>query len=201
MSNQFATEQLLELLLTLKKTTPAAARQILNDRPPIAYALITLMVSMNAINFDVFQKTLSDYGAANAQAAQAPAPVPAPVPLSAVPPHLQPTSQPNSRTNTPPTQLPYQNQPQGAYSYPAASRGPPVGGYNGGYSSTPPTGYGTPPPRPAPAVPDPLAAFPEDQRQMIMGVLAMTPEQINNLPPSDRASIMQLRATLGFPLM
>ncbi|KAF7330998.1 hypothetical protein MVEN_02440000 [Mycena venus] len=101
MSNQFATEQLLELLLTLKKTTPAAARQILNDRPQIAYALITLMVSMNAINFDVFQKTLSDYGAANAQTAQAPA-VPAPVPLSAVPPHLQPPSQPNSRTNTPP---------------------------------------------------------------------------------------------------
>jgi cleavage stimulation factor subunit 2 len=38
-----------------QKTTPAAARQILNDRPPIACALITLMVSMNAINFDVFQ--------------------------------------------------------------------------------------------------------------------------------------------------
>ncbi|KAJ6473267.1 hypothetical protein C8R45DRAFT_1103829 [Mycena sanguinolenta] len=194
MSNQFATEQLLELLLTLKKTTPAAARQILNDRPPIAYALIALMVSMNAINFDVFQKILSEYGAANAQAVQAPAPAPAP--LSAVPPHLQPTSQPNSRTNTPPTQVPYQNQPQGAYAYPPANRG-----YNGGYSSTPPTGYNTPPPRPAPAVPDPLAAFPEDQRQMIMGVLAMTPEQINNLPPSDRASIMQLRATLGFPPM
>ncbi|KAF8146495.1 hypothetical protein K438DRAFT_1869282 [Mycena galopus ATCC 62051] len=198
MSNQFATEQLLELLLTLKKTTPAAARQILNDRPPIAYALITLMVSMNAINFDVFQKTLSDYGAANAQAAQAP--VPAPVPLSAVPAHLQPTSQPNSRTNTPPTQLPYQNQP-GGYGYPPANRGPPGGGYNGGYSSTPPTGYNTPPPRPAAPVPDALAAFPEDQRQMIMGVLAMTPEQINGLPPSDRASIMQLRATLGLPHM
>ncbi|KAJ7910244.1 hypothetical protein B0H13DRAFT_2328667 [Mycena leptocephala] len=198
MSNQFATEQLLELLLQLKKTTPAAARQILNDRPPIAYALITLMVSMNAINFDVFQKTLSDFGAASAQAAQAP-PVPAPIPLSAVPPHLQPSSQPHSRTNTPPTQLPYQNPPQAAYGYPSAARLP--AGYNGGFSSAaPPTGYGTPPPRPAaPAIPDALAAIPEDQRQMIMGVLAMTPEQINQLPPADRANIMQLRATLGFP--
>ncbi|KAJ6465907.1 hypothetical protein C8R47DRAFT_1154430 [Mycena vitilis] len=194
MSNQIATEQLLELFLQLKKTTPAAARQILNDRPPIAYALITLMVSMDAINFEVFQKTLSDYGAASAQAAQAP-PVPAPAPLSAVPPHLQPPSQPHSRTNTPPAHLQYQNPPQGAYAYAPAGRGPPVG-YNGGYSTP---GYGTPPPRLPPAAPDPLAAIPEDQRQMIMGVLAMTPEQVNQLPPSDRASIMQLRATLGFP--
>ncbi|KAJ7031130.1 hypothetical protein C8F04DRAFT_1211564 [Mycena alexandri] len=205
MANQLATEQLLELLLQLKKTTPEAARRILNDRPPIAYALITLMVSMNAINFDVFQKTLSEFGAANAPP-QAQAPVPAPAPLSAVPPHLQASSQPNSRTNTPPMQSPYHNPPQGAYGYPPAqplpnppySRGPPAG-YSGGFSSTPPPNYGTPPPLPAPAVADPLAAFPEEQRQMIMGVLAMTPEQINNLPPSDRANIMQLRATLGFP--
>ncbi|KAJ7174411.1 hypothetical protein C8R46DRAFT_945411 [Mycena filopes] len=203
MANQIASEQLLELLLQLKKTTPEAARKILNDRPPIAYALITLMVSMNAINFDVFQKTLSDFGAANAPP-QAQAPVPTPAPLSAVPPHLHQSSQPNSRTNTPPNQPAYHNQPpQGAYGYPPAQpspygRGPPAG-YNGGYSSTPPPNYGTPPPRPAAPVPDPLAGFPEEQRQMIMGVLAMTPEQINNLPPSDRAKIMQLRATLGFP--
>ncbi|KAJ7476991.1 hypothetical protein B0H11DRAFT_2173919 [Mycena galericulata] len=204
MANQFATEQLLELLLQLKKTTPGAARQILNDRPPIAYALITLMVSMNAINFEVFQKTLSDFGAQAAQAAQAP--LPAPAPLSAVPPHLQPNSQPNSRTNTPPTQNPYQNQPQGGYAYPpqnqAYGRAPPAApAYNGGFNSAPPAAYGQPPPRPAAALPDALAAIPEDQRQMIMGVLSMTPEQINNLPPSDRANIMQLRATLGFPPM
>ena len=75
-----ATEQLLELLLTLKvklesqltlsnygpanwyqKTTPAAARGILNDQPAIAYALITLMVSMNAIDIEVFQVTFYTY--------------------------------------------------------------------------------------------------------------------------------------------
>ncbi|KAJ7745422.1 hypothetical protein DFH07DRAFT_1063185 [Mycena maculata] len=199
MSNQFATEQLLELLLQLKKTTPEAARKILNERPPIAYALITLMVSMNAINFDVFQKTLSDFGAASAQAAQAT--MPAPAPLSAIPPYLQPSSQPNSRTNTPPMQNRYQNQP---YGYPPAptppnagyGRAPPAAtGYGGGFNPAPPVGYG----QPAPRVPDPLAAIPEDQRQMIMTVLAMTPEQINSLSPSDRANIMQLRATLGFP--
>lgn len=48
-------EQLIELMLQLKKTTPAAAKQILNSQPQIAYALMTLMVSMNAVNFEVFQ--------------------------------------------------------------------------------------------------------------------------------------------------
>ncbi|KAJ7250312.1 hypothetical protein C8J57DRAFT_1188728 [Mycena rebaudengoi] len=194
MSNQFAGEQLLELLLQLKKTTPAAARQILNERPPIAYALITLMVSMNAINFDVFQKTLSDFGAANAQPAPAPAP---PVVAPAIPPHIQPSSQPHSRTSTPPT---YPSQPQN-YGYPHAQPQ-----YTQGYGRAPPpphgynnSGYGAPPPRPAPVFPDALASIPEEQKQMIMGVLAMTPEQINMLPPADRANILQLRATLGVP--
>ncbi|KAJ6579529.1 hypothetical protein DFH09DRAFT_1146833 [Mycena vulgaris] len=191
MSTQIPPEQLLELLIQLKKSPPASARQILNERPAIAYALITLMVSMNAINFEVFQKTLSDYGAA--QAAQAP--VPAPVPLSAVPTHLQPSSQPHSRTNTPPMQNPY---PQSGYGQPppnqAYGRAPPApAGYNAGFPPTQPAGYA---PRP-PAFD--MTAFPEDQRQMIMGVLAMTSEQINALPPADRAGIMQLRATLGFP--
>ncbi|KAJ7499657.1 hypothetical protein FB451DRAFT_1206114 [Mycena latifolia] len=192
MSNQIATEQLLDLLLQLKKAHPSAARQILNDTPPIAYALIALMVSVNAINVDVFQKILSDYGAA--QAAQA-----APAPLSAIPSHVQPSSQPNSRTGTPPMHNPYQNQPQGGYSQPPPNQGygrAPPAGYNGGFNS--PAGYGTPPARPAAAMPD-VSSFPEEQRQMIMGLLAMTPEQINNLPPADRASIMQVRATLGFP--
>lgn len=77
-----------------------------------------------------------------------------------------------------PMQPPYQAQPQGVYGYPAPapSRGPPVGGpgYNGGYSSTPPAGYGTPPPRPAAAVTDALARFPEDQRVGALFSLAVS---------------------------
>lgn len=68
------TEQLIELMLSLKvhklfslntktifthphqKTTPSDARNILNSTPPqIAQSLIKLMVSMDAVNFDVFQ--------------------------------------------------------------------------------------------------------------------------------------------------
>ncbi|KAJ7076461.1 hypothetical protein B0H15DRAFT_595138 [Mycena belliarum] len=198
MSNQIPTEQLLELLLQLKKAPSASARQILNERPPIAYALIALMVSMNAINVDVFQKILSDYGAA--QAAQA-APAPA-RPHPAIPAHVQHVSQPTSRTSTPPTHNPYQHQPQSGYGQLPPNQGygrtqPPAPAYNGGFNPAPLAGYGTPPPR-APAMPD-MSAFPEEQRQMIMGLLAMTPEQINALPPADRASILQVRAQLGFP--
>ncbi|KAJ4468277.1 hypothetical protein J3R30DRAFT_3560550 [Lentinula aciculospora] len=69
-------DQLIELMLQLKKTTPAAAKQILNSQPQIAYALMTLMVSMNAVNFEVFQKTLADFsqGASQPQPQTVPQP-------------------------------------------------------------------------------------------------------------------------------
>jgi hypothetical protein len=46
---------ILTLQLYFQKTTPEAARTILNNQPAIAYALMTLMVSMNAVNIEVFQ--------------------------------------------------------------------------------------------------------------------------------------------------
>nr|GAT49924.1 predicted protein [Mycena chlorophos] len=160
------------------------------------------MVSMNAIDVEVFQvnfcaslstgslqyrqKTLAAHTGAAAS-------VPAPPPLSAIPPHMQPSS----RTSTPPVQPPYHQNYGG---YPSHTPTPPNAGGYPGYS-----GYNTPPPPPAPqqAAPPPaipesmLAGMSEDQRRMLMAVVAMTPEQINALSPGDRANIMQLRATLG----
>ncbi|CAK5265472.1 unnamed protein product [Mycena citricolor] len=152
------TEQLLELLVQLKKTTPASARQILNDRPQIAYALISLMVSMDCIKFDVFQKILAEYGAA----AAAPPPMPiAPPQLSAVPPHMQPAPHSNSRTATPPA---YQASGSTYPSYPPQNPNP-------GWGRGPPQGYGGQPPTsyPAPSLARPglneaLAVYPENQR-------------------------------------
>lgn len=72
--------------------------------------------------------------------------------------------------------------------------------------------YGAPPPAPAPNVPYPnyqtpppaappaAPAFPgvsPQQQAMIQQVLSLTPEQINGLPPNERAAIMQLRSQLG----
>ncbi|EKM61472.1 uncharacterized protein PHACADRAFT_204643 [Phanerochaete carnosa HHB-10118-sp] len=111
-------EQLLELLLQLKKTTPDQARAILNAQPQIAYALMALMVNLNAINMEVTQKTLAAFGAGSAPAAT-PGPVSVPTPgpayapsvpppaphipvqpIPAIPPYLN--NQHNSGGNTPP---------------------------------------------------------------------------------------------------
>ncbi|EAU92212.2 hypothetical protein CC1G_10098 [Coprinopsis cinerea okayama7 len=165
-ASNLPTEQLLELLLTLKKTTPTAARTILNGQPAIAYALISLMVQMNAINIDVFQKTLTGFQATAAQTAAAPPaaqahaipPATAPhipphahphavhhpppatgTPISAVPPHMQNAyANPYNRTGTPPHPAPT----------PAMGAPPPQAVY-GGYPVS--NGYGAPPPQQPPA--------------------------------------------------
>ncbi|KAI5988839.1 hypothetical protein F5J12DRAFT_865122 [Pisolithus orientalis] len=185
-------EQLIELMLTLKNTTPDQARSILASTPQIAYALITLMVKMNAVDVQVLQKTVTAYST------NVSPPQPAIQPVSAVPPHL---SQHYNRTPTPQTHTsthynghghPPQLQPQ---PQPIAFTGQAV--YGGG--PDPATGYGVPPPQQPSILPDALASLPEEQKVMIMRVVSMTPEQIRMLPPSERAGVIQLRTTLGLP--
>ncbi|GLB43733.1 putative hinge domain of cleavage stimulation factor subunit 2 [Lyophyllum shimeji] len=219
MSNQnLAAEQLLELLLQLKKTTPAAARSILNGQPQIAYALMTLMVTIGAVNFEVFQKTLAEFGSKSAAAAPAAAhptahPSTSSTPVPALPPHLHPQAQASAYRNaTPPTQP----QPQ-AYAYQNGGHDQAYAhGYQQpqgyGYGQPPPPsqpasqhayhGYGAPAPTPVqtpPNLPDTLAAIPDEQKALIMRVITMTPEQIHALPPTERQTYIQLRATLGVP--
>jgi len=230
-----ATEQLLELLLTLKKTTPAAARGILNNQPAIAYALITLMVSMNAINIEVFQRILAEFGAANASSFPASTPTPqtmssvnsimASTPLSAIPSHLQAqyrTTTPPSVPQTPPYVSYSQANGQGSsHSYTSTppntnnhGYGQQQQGYSGPYQQQPSAYPGYPPtysgqamshqpatstPAPSSNLTDALASIPDEQKALIMRVLSMTPEQINMLPPTERSTYIQIRATLGIP--
>ncbi|KAL0952199.1 hypothetical protein HGRIS_008808 [Hohenbuehelia grisea] len=217
MSDQsLATEQLLELLLHLKKAGPDAAKQILNSQPQIAYALITLMVNMNAINFEVFQKTLASFGGNNQDVKPA-----APLP-SAIPPHLaQAHAAPHYRTSTPPAaavSAPPHSGTNGhgfnhVPSQPGYGRPPPAGpsyaqptaahGHHAGYPPhVPPYGHAPPAaPSSAPAsnMSDSLAGMSDEQKAMLTRVISMTPEQISMLPPADRANIIQLRTTLGLP--
>ncbi|KAJ1044013.1 hypothetical protein NDA10_001161 [Ustilago hordei] len=100
-----------------------------------------------------------------------------------------------------------------------------VSGANNGGSATPPQHYGGPSPggayppsaRPPPApygqqgyggqpqgapANDPAAALagqnlPEEQKALLMQVLQLTPDQINALPPDQKASILQLKAQFG----
>jgi len=143
-----------------------------------------LMVKLDAVNMDVFQRILASYqaGVAQAQPAQ---PVPevqpaAPVPM-AVPPHVaahQPSYPP--RGNTPQTN--YQNPTYPGYSngYPP-SNAPQAAPYSTGGSVLPPH----------------LQNLPDDQKAMIAQVLSMTPDQINALPPTERNSIIQLVRPCG----
>ncbi|KIJ66569.1 hypothetical protein HYDPIDRAFT_129553 [Hydnomerulius pinastri MD-312] len=191
-------EQLVELMLTLKKTTPDQARAILTSTPQIAYALIALMVKMNAVDVQVLQKTLTMYSAnmpppSAPSTSQIPSQPPPMQPASAVPLQFSQYRTPTPQTNTPPHYNGHGHTPQP----------PNQGAYMGQGHYTGSSGYDTPPaaaPQMSGAMlPDALASIPEEQKAMIMRVIAMTPEQINLLPPTERSSIIQLRATLGLP--
>ncbi|KZV67608.1 hypothetical protein PENSPDRAFT_653909 [Peniophora sp. CONT] len=88
MASVMPEDQLIELLLQLKKTTPDQARAILNSQPQIAFGLAELMHRMGAIKPETLQATL-----AAQQLAGAPTSAPAPVPVAVAPPH-QPTPPP-----------------------------------------------------------------------------------------------------------
>ncbi|KAF9817773.1 hypothetical protein IEO21_03232 [Rhodonia placenta] len=203
MSSQAALQedQLLELLLQLKKTTPEQARVILNSQPQIAYALMAVMVNVNAVNMDVIQKTLASYGAlpgapSTSQAPPPAAPVSVPA-ASAIPPHL--VSQPPHRGATPtyPSQPP--SYPSGGYPAPAFTPSAPQLNAPAGPSG--PASYSQPPQAPAgmipPALAPALANIPDDQRALILRVISMTREEIYQLPYAERENIIKLRATLG----
>ncbi|KAI0067982.1 hypothetical protein BV25DRAFT_1818333 [Artomyces pyxidatus] len=203
---QIPEEQLIELLVQLKRAPPDQARSILNSQPQIAYSLITLMVKMNAINIEVLEKTLTAPGSRPNGVSQVPPAQPVAPSVSAVPPHIQAQT---SRVATPQYSTPppiVYSQPQHqpvpsaypTYGNPVYPNNkdvpPPQPNYYNAPAATP--SY-APPPLVAPSLPPAFAAMPEEQKAMIMQVINMTPDQINRLPPTERASIIQLRATLG----
>ncbi|KAI1793990.1 hypothetical protein LXA43DRAFT_884852 [Ganoderma leucocontextum] len=232
-------EQLLELLLTLKRTTPAEAKAILDQQPQIAYALMTMMVNVNAVKMEVVQETLAKYGTlpgpAGASQPTAPPSIPS-QPPSAIPPHMQ-AQMPPPRGGTP-TYPSHAAGPSGGYPPQAYPSSAPPAGPSRGYGTPPPNqvpGFGTPPhaphappqpphaqglphaqpppplqlphmsqPTPAagpsnPQLPDALTGLPEDQKALIMRVIAMTREEVYQMPPADRENIIKLRTTLGLP--
>ncbi|PSS29730.1 hypothetical protein PHLCEN_2v2878 [Hermanssonia centrifuga] len=185
-------EQLLELLLQLKKTTPDQTRAILNAQPQIAYALMAVMVNLNAVNIEVIQHTLASYGAlpAASNAPVVPMVIQAPPVVSSIPPHVsgqfssrsgtppyaQTGTPPHARSITPtyhanpPTHLAH--PPSSAYplqtGLPYAQQGPPPIQplHNGLQAPGPPSYASSAPFNPAATLPDALAAIPEDQKPL-----------------------------------
>ncbi|GAB1520388.1 hypothetical protein RhiTH_003463 [Rhizoctonia solani] len=103
-------------------------------------------------------------------------------------------AQPAPQQQAPPPPMPVSAPPnqyqQGYYGAPPPQAVPPMPP-NPAYQS-----YQPPAPAPPQASPAFQAVSPQ-QQAMIQQVLSLTPEQINGLPPNERAAIMQLRSQLG----
>ncbi|KAI9513122.1 hypothetical protein F5148DRAFT_468898 [Russula earlei] len=186
---QLPEDQLIELLLELKRTGADQAKAVLNSQPQIAYALVALMVKIGIIDIPIFQQTLASFAPQQNG-------ILASSTMSAVPPHLQAQ---NSRSGTPQFPTP----PPGVYSVGAPHTGP--GGYPPSYiagsggPSVPVGHYSAPPPSQTTnqTIPAALAAIPESQREVVLKLVNMRPDEIAMLPPAERASVIQLRASLG----
>ncbi|KAJ3485430.1 hypothetical protein NLI96_g4957 [Meripilus lineatus] len=147
-------DQLIDLLLQLKKTTPEQAKSILNAQPQIAYALMSVMVNLNAVNVEVIQNILSNYGSPQAQQLSQNVSQP-----PAGPSRVQ--SQAPSRGPTPASAS--QGPSFASHAYPSSTA---VQSLGGPQTSQPPgLGSVVPPNKPAaPPIPDALAAIPGEQK-------------------------------------
>jgi len=160
-------------------TVPDQAKTLLTSQPTLAYSLIKLMVKMNILNAEALQKTLANVANPPTQPAVAAPVVPAPMPALSAP--TIPNGHGSSVPGFPPYSVPQSYQPNPPVPHPVAPQSYPS-------SVSPPVAL---PPN-AQAM---LAAIPDDQRTMVLQILSYTPEQINQLAPTERATFMQLVCT------
>ncbi|CAE6414871.1 unnamed protein product [Rhizoctonia solani] len=166
----------LELLQQMKQfitTNPDAARAVLVAHPQLAYACFQTMLTAEVVDP---AKMLA--GGSNQPPPQQQPPPPAP-------PVPTPTNQyQQGYYGAPPQAMPPPMPPM-----------PPMSLVPSNPPSQPYQSYQTPPPAAAP-MPAFQGVSPQ-QQAMIQQVLSLTPDQINGLPPNERAAIMQLRSQLG----
>ncbi|KDQ15590.1 hypothetical protein BOTBODRAFT_31487 [Botryobasidium botryosum FD-172 SS1] len=184
-ANALPVDQMMDLLLKLKTMIPAETdqvRTIISSHPQLAPGLVKTMVLLGILDPDVLTKLLASSVQQPAPLAPAPAPPIAPSAPAAVYPSYADNNRP------PPSQPAYSNYSQP----PFQSQAHPY------HQPTPHVPVAVPPPSAyaQPAPPNPAAAFAnlsEDERAMLQRVMTFTPEQINQLPPMERAAFMQLR--------
>jgi len=189
-ANAFPVDQMMDLLLKLKTMVPAETdqvRTIISSHPQLAPGLVKTMVLLGILDPDVLTKLLASTVQQPAFPAAPPAPAPAPLIAPSAPATTYPSFPDNSH-RPPPSQPAYSNYSQ-----------PPFQSQSHHYNQpTPHAHAGVPPPsayaQPAPSNPAAaLANLSEDERAMLQRVMTFTPEQINQLPPVERAAFMQLR--------
>ncbi|KAG9019144.1 hypothetical protein FRB90_005981 [Tulasnella sp. 427] len=168
--------QVMDVLGQMKQyiiNSPDHARNLLNTHPQLAYAFFQAMLLNNMIDPSTLQRML-----ASSNQTSAPPPAPA-APTYRAPPPAAPLPPPAA-----PTQPPY-------YEGVGVPPAPPAPTYP---ASFPPSTVPRVPAPAAPPAPSAAANIPEDQKAMLLQILSLTPEQINALPPTERATVQQLRA-------
>ncbi|KAI0327525.1 hypothetical protein GY45DRAFT_1327531 [Cubamyces sp. BRFM 1775] len=207
-------------------THPDQARALLVAHPQLGYALFQALLLHKIVDPAVLNRMLAATGASVPPAAAPPPaapqvhqpapymPPPAPMQQQQPPPmYPPPPSQTPVHHSTPPvppsmySQPPPQMQPPPYYRPPPPAAAPPVPQHLQQPAPShlpvqhpmsvqpPPSAMHTsvPPPAQQPAVPE----FDPTQREMLLQVLRLTPEQLNTLPPTEREQIMQLRRQFG----
>ncbi|KAJ2914570.1 hypothetical protein MD484_g5832, partial [Candolleomyces efflorescens] len=182
--------QLLEVLAQMKAfiiTHPEQARILLQKQPQLSYALFQALLLHKIVPTEVLLKmrdaSTAPTPAGGMQDAKRHPPTPLLGPRTPVPPpaHMQPPPPLHGYAQPPYHQPPYAQQPP--------PQVPPVAQ---SYYRPPPPAM-PPPPVSAPA-PVQTPEISEQQRDMIMQVLSLSPGALDHLPPDQKATIMQLRS-------
>ncbi|WOO83402.1 putative RNA-binding protein [Vanrija pseudolonga] len=165
---------------TLITTQPDKARELLTTQPQLTYALFQAMLLLKVVDDSVLQRIVPGPPAQQQQQGYG-APPPPPQAYPPFPAHQQQQQPPPAQY--PPFRPPPQQQQAGGYAAP-----PPAPSY-GGYAAGPP-------PLP-PAAQAELAKLPENERNTLIQVLQLTPDQIGALDPDQRNSVLALRQQFG----
>ncbi|KAH9929032.1 uncharacterized protein BXZ73DRAFT_102184 [Epithele typhae] len=199
--------RILEVLAQMKAfviTHPEQARALLASQPQLGYALFQALLLHKIVDPAILNVSHARcYWGRRPSARPPQAPTPAPY----APP-------PNMYGIPPPVPAQHQMPPPNMYAQPSPQMPPPPTGPAGYYrpppslvppvpvhaqqlpQQPPPNMYAQPPP-PVPAAPAAAPDLGQQQRDMLMQVLSLTPEQLNGLPPKERDQIMQLRRQFG----
>lgn len=175
--------QLLDILSQMKGLVmgdPARATELLTQAPHLAYAIFQALLLMGLVDTSVLASVVETQGNSGG---------PPPPPQLQQPPH--PLGQPGQ-------QLPHAYQPPPQQQPPIPLSYQQYPGLQGPMNvPTPPTHSQPyqPPPVPQPPPPQPQQQNPQ-QEDLIKQVLAMTQQQIDSLPPNERAQIIALRQQL-----
>ena len=165
-----APAQLLEILSQMKGLVmgdPAKATQLLGQAPQLAYAIFQALLLMGLVDTSVLASVVETGN-------QAALPQPPPQPPQQLPP--RPT------TGYPPP-------PPQQYQYPQVQ--------NQMHVPTPPIYQQPYQPPPMPPQHQPPQQSQSNEQELLKQVLAMTPQQIEQLPPTERGQILDLRARMG----